>query len=166
MTDVLLFLAALVVHEAGHLLFAKLAGVPLVSFSLTPIGLRMRFDFSRCGYLSEAFVHAGGSVVGIFIGVLAALFSFRAARVFCGISLCFSAINLLPVRFFDGGGIIHALLSQFFLPDTVWRISRAVSIGTLVVLWTAILWGEMRAGANLALLCFICGALLSELFEK
>lgn len=166
MSDLFLLLAALAVHELGHYLCAKIAGVPLVSFSVTPIGLRLSFDFSCAGYLAEAFVHAGGSIFGILAGIIAAAFPIRAAHVFCGLSLSFGVINLLPVRFFDGGGIVSAILSQFFLPDTVWRVSRAVSLGVLSVLWAAVLWSEMRIGANLALLCFVCGAMLAELFQE
>lgn len=165
MSELLLLLAALAVHEAGHYLCAKLVGASLVSFSVTPIGLRLRFDFSRVGYLAEAFVHAGGSIVGMLAGIIAAAFPIRAAHVFCGISLSFGAINLLPVSFFDGGGIVSAILSQFFLPDTVWRVSRTVSFGVLSTLWAAVLWSELRVGANLALLCFVCGAMIAELFE-
>lgn len=165
MTEILLFFAAIVVHESGHFLAARLLHIPLVSFSVTPIGLRMRFDFSCAGYLSEAIVHAGGSIAGVIVGAATALVPLRAARIFCGISLCFSALNLLPISSLDGGGILSAVLSLALLPDAAWRIGRAVSLLTVLAMWGAVLWCELRVGANLALICFICALLLAEVTE-
>ena len=159
-------LAAVALHELGHILAARLVGAPLVSLSLKPIGLSMRFDFSRVGYAAEMFVHAGGSIAGIACALTAALLPCGSLRIFSGLSLCFAALNLLPIESFDGGGILRALLSLFLMPDTVWRVCRVFSIVTLVLLWAAVLWAELRIGANLALLCFMCGVLVCAVREK
>ncbi|MBQ4097591.1 MAG: M50 family metallopeptidase, partial [Clostridia bacterium] len=50
MRGIFLSLVAVLIHEMGHIVFAKLMGVPLVSFSVNPIGAAMRFDFTGVGY--------------------------------------------------------------------------------------------------------------------
>ena len=139
----------------GHIVFAKLMGVPLVSFSVNPIGASMRFDFTGVGYGREATVHLGGSAAGMLAALLVVLVLGDVGHSFCGISTVLSAINLLPIKGFDGGGVLFCILSAILLPDTAERISRAVSRVFLLLLWAAVLWIELRVGANLSLLAFV-----------
>ena len=166
MLGFVLVVSAIAVHELGHIAAAKLVKAPIVCVSLKPVGLSLRFDFSRVGYRAEAFVHSGGSIAGILCAVFASLLPWHGARIFSGLSFCFALLNLLPVMSFDGGGILSAALSAHFLPDTVWRVCRAVSALTLVFLWAAVLWAELRVGANLTLLFFVCGVIIGEMSNK
>lgn len=138
----------------GHLAAARLVGVPLVSFSVKPIGAALKFDFTGVSYAREAAVHLGGSVLGMLASLLAVLGG-AGGQFFCGISTVLSAVNLLPITGFDGGGILSCVLSSVLQPDTSARVSRAVSIVFLLLLWAAVLWIELRVGANLSLLAFV-----------
>ena len=163
MTFFVLLICAVAVHELGHVAAAKIVGVPLVTLSVRPIGLSLCFDFSHAAYSKEAFVHAGGCIAGVIAAVLAALLPFRAALTFSGLSLTLAALNLLPLRSFDGGALIGACLSSFLMPDTAWRVCRALSAVFTLILWIGALWIELRIGANIALLALVCAVLISEI---
>ena len=155
MSQLFLSFLAILTHEAGHIIVAKLVGVPRPELSVNPIGITMHFDFSRVGYLREAAVHAGGPAVGMLGAIISILMFGENCITFCGISAVLSVVNLLPIRGFDGGGILSCALSPLFLPDTAEKISRAISLVFLVLLWAAVLWIELRVGANLSLLAFV-----------
>ena len=155
MTLIILSFIALALHEAGHLALSRLIGVPLISFSAKPVGFSMKFDFSRVSYLGEAAVHLAGPVAGV-IGAVVALMIFRErGYTFFGISAVLSAVNLLPIAGFDGGGILFCILSSLFSPYTACRIFCILSGVSLLLLWAAVLWIELRVGANLSLLVFV-----------
>ena len=152
----IVLLAAIAVHELGHLAAAGLAGVNTFSGGICASGLRLSFDFSHVGYAAEALVHAGGSIAGVVTALTASLLPWRAALSYSGISLTLAALNLLPLSSFDGGALLSSVLSQFLMPDTAWRVCRVISALTLAVLWIAALWVELRIGANMVLLGFVC----------
>ena len=162
MKYLLAFLMAVAVHELGHIITARIFGVPLISVSGKTAGLSMAFDFSGVSFPKEAAVHMGGVAAGLLSAVLSCFLPYRFFRMFAGMSLSFGVLNLLPLSSFDGGGIVRAVLSQFFYPDTVWRITRIVSWITLILLWTAVLWAELRVQPNLGLIFFVIVIMVEE----
>ncbi len=146
---------AVLLHEIGHITAARLCGVPLVSLGWKGVGLSMQFDFSHVGYLKEALIHSGGAVFGVASAVVAVLLGERYYT-FAGISLILAAVNLYPLPVTDGGAIIRTVLSAFFLPDTAEKVTKAVFTLSLLALWSAVLWCELRVVPNLGLLLFVC----------
>ncbi|MBE6616587.1 MAG: hypothetical protein E7627_01395 [Ruminococcaceae bacterium] len=163
MRELILLLVALILHECGHILAASIMSIPVRSVNICAIGAAITFDFSRVGYAKEAIVHFSGPLFGIVSGIGAHLAFGESANYFAGVSVVLTALNLLPIRGFDGGGLLRCLLSLFFLPDTVWRICRGMSVISVLILWSGILWIELRAGVNLGLLIFIIGILLGKI---
>lgn len=166
MRETLSLLLALLWHEAGHLAAAKLCGTPLRSFELRFPGAAFTFDFSRAGYLREAAVHFGGPAAGLLAAWAAAAWFGGRASFFIGASLAAALVNLLPIEGFDGGGIVRCLLERFLPPDFAWRIGRAISVLAVLLLWAAVLWAELRLGANLSLLLFLTAVMLSVIPAK
>ena len=155
MGELVLSLVAIVLHEAGHIAAAKVVGAPVRSFSIKAVGASLRFDFCGISFGREALVHLGGPLTGGASAIIALLIFGERGRFFCGISTVLSAVNLLPIKGFDGGGVLSCVLASFCLPDRAERISSAVSFSFLMVLWAAVLWIELRVGANLSLLAFV-----------
>ena len=155
MIEGIFFLTAVLLHELGHLLCARLMGIPLTGCSVRACGALLTFDFSQTSYRREGCVHLAGAGMGLCSAVLAAAVFGDSAAYFSGISVTLAAVNLLPVRGFDGGGVLHCLLSAFFSPETADRIGRTVSLLVVLFLWTAVLWVELRVRADAALLCFV-----------
>lgn len=155
MTEFLWFLTAVLLHELGHILCARLLGIPLNGCSVRPCGALLTFDFSRTSYFREGCVHLAGAGTGILSAVLALRSFGEPAEIFSGISVVLAAVNLLPVRGFDGGGVLHCLLSAVLPPELSEKICRTVSLIVLLLLWTAVLWVELRVRADAAMLCFV-----------
>lgn len=155
MTETLLFLTAVFLHELGHILCARLLGIPLNGCSVRPCGALLTFDFSRTSYRREGCVHLAGAGMGLLTAAAALWIFGNKAEYFAGVSVVLAAVNLLPVRGFDGGGVLHCLLSSVLPPETSDGICRTVSLVVLLLLWTAVLWVELRVRADVAMLCFV-----------
>ncbi len=155
MTELLIIILAVFLHEAGHILAAKLFEIRINSLSLNPIGASLSFDFSSVGYLREGAVHIAGPLFGLLCAASAYIFFGSAAYRFLGISAVLSAVNLLPIIGLDGGALLKCILSLFFMPDSASVACRAVSHIFLIILWAGVLWIELRVGANLSLLAFV-----------
>ena len=155
MNECVLFLLAAFLHELGHILCARLLGVPLNGCSVRPCGAFLNFDFSRTSYRREGCVHLAGAGKGLITAAAAVWMFGEKAAYFSGISVVLAAVNLLPVRGFDGGGVLHCLLSAVLPPDQGEIVCRAVSLLVTLLLWTAVLWVELRVRADAAMLCFV-----------
>ncbi len=151
-THPFLLLAALLVHEGGHILAARLLGAPLLSFSSGVGGLSLTFDFSALSYPREMAILLSGSGMGLLTALLARLL--RPDLVyFSAVSVSLALLNLLPIRGLDGGEALHCLLRCFCLPDRACRIMRAVSLLAAASFWLGVLWIQLRVRPNLSLLC-------------
>ncbi len=155
MTEFFGTVLAVILHEAGHILVAKLFGIRVNSLSLNPIGASLSFDFSSVGYIREGLVHLAGPLFGILCAASTYIFFGSTMHYFFGISTVLSAVNLLPITGFDGGALLKCILSLFFTPDSVSGTCRVVSYIFLIILWAGVLWIELRVGANLSLLAFV-----------
>ncbi len=158
MRELLLFLTAAILHECGHLFCAALLNVPFSRLTFRPCGAVLTFDFSRTTYFRELCVHLAGGVFGTAVAVLVWMFSGNVT--FLGITVCLAAMNLLPIEGFDGGGVLHCLTVMMFSPATADTIGRAVSVTATLVLWTLVLWVELRVRATVTLLLFVLYILL------
>jgi len=159
--DFLSFLIAVAVHECGHLAVARVFGVPLRRFSVSCGGLLLSFDFSRVSYGKEALVHLGGPLFGVVLSVV-----FASDTAFSRLSLGLSLWNLLPLSSLDGGGIVRALSSVFLSPSVVSRLTKALAGVTLVSLWLAVLWVELRVTPRLTLLFCVFALTVGEIKKE
>jgi len=141
-----LLVAAIVIHEAGHVLSARSFGWRAPALRLRPCGLCLEYSGQHSPLQSLA-VALSGSFAGA-----AAAFVFFKSKSFFITSLGFSLLNLLPVRGLDGGEALLVILESFFLPDRAYCILRAFSVATVLLFFTVSLFVQMKAGANLTLL--------------
>lgn len=150
---ILPFLAAVLLHELGHLAGSIPAGIPLRRFSVGMLGLRLEFAVERSSYRQELMVLLSGSLFG-----LSTLLWIRdpAYRI-CALGL--NLANLLPVRGLDGGGILTCFLHRRMDGDRADRISRAVSGVCGVLFWIGGMWMVLRAGGSVTWM--LCGAVLA-----
>lgn len=139
-------LFALVLHEGTHIISAALLGFNTPRFSLTGAGARLSYCSER-GLFPSLFV----SLSGCLFGLLASLIPFLPLHL-RQYSIGLSVLNLLPISCLDGGVALLLILEAFMLPDRAYRISAAVSGGTVLFLWVLSTAVQLKAGANLSLL--------------
>ncbi len=156
--QVLSLMAALLAHEAAHVLSAKWAGICVAELELTPLGAAARLDgiWSEGALRAAAVALAGPLINFLLIGLTGALFYagfYVPAWSFLRANFLLMAVNLLPALPLDGGRVLCALLSGRL------GVRRAVLFGTIAgyllsaVLFLAALWRGIAEGIwNIALI--------------
>ena len=103
-----LFFAAAVLHELGHILVLRVLRIPICGLSLGGSGAALRADLT--GAAREAWAIFAGPGTNL-------LLLFCCRRLFPGFALCNLALavyNLLPVLPLDGGRLCAMLLPRLF----------------------------------------------------
>lgn len=151
----LLVICAAAVHEAGHLIFAKLLGVPLVRVKGSFFGMWLGYDFSNKSYLVQIIVSCAGAAFNVACaGII--LFCTKVNYVtafFVFSNLALALFNLMPVSRFDGIGVLRCLLLT--LTHDVCRadmVCRRVSQAFSVLFFIFTVYIQMRVGINLPML--------------
>ena len=142
---------AVLLHEAGHILAARLVKAPLTSLKCGIQGFSLSFDFSALSYGREFFILIAGSVSGLICAAAAYGFN-RNFVYFSVVSAVMAIVNLLPIRGLDGGEALACILDYFLLPEQSYRIAKAVSWIASLAFWMCVVWIQLRVHANLSLL--------------
>ena len=153
-------LIAAATHEFGHILAAKLCGVRLGKMDVGIFGARLSISGGIHSYGKEILVCAAGPFINLLCAYIAAVFlcvshfENDAVYLFILSSLCLAALNLLPIRTFDGGRIVTALLSKFFDTRVADTSVKILSFFSLFALWCISLYLILRTSASLSLFIF------------
>lgn len=146
--EALAMLPALFLHEAAHLLAARLCGLRVLEMELTPVGaaLRLQSPWSAGALRTLGTALAGPGANLALVCVLGALayagwLPAHAAALLIRPNLLLAAVNLLPALPLDGGRALCALLACRT------GAARAVRMGAL----GGYILGGSLAGAALAL---------------
>ena len=156
---------AVLLHEIGHMLCAKLLKIKIKSFELSLFGGRIKTQ-KEPSYVDELIFALGGPLAG-FVGFA---FTYKIALnnltiPFCQsflfpfsiISLCLSVFNLIPLTSLDGGRILKCSLCLLFSLDTADRILRITSFLTLLSLWLLSVYMMLKIanGVPMFIFCLI-----------
>ncbi len=134
-------LAALLLHESGHWMAARLCGVPITEVEITPLGGVMTVQNQEAISRRRQFLLALAGPVFSAAGCAAApalfsagVVSFANACAFAKANLFLLLFNLLPVLPLDGGQMLRAVLSRFFPAAAMTRMlnGAAAAIGLLL----------------------------------
>ena len=155
---------AILIHEFGHWLFAKLFNVKLKSFELSPLGARIE-TAHEISYKEEFFLALGGPLLGFisFAVVLPFAHQSNGALMFVVISLCINIFNLLPISTFDGGRILKCLALSVFSLKIAQKIIAITSFLTAFSLWLLSVYMLIKIGAGLSMLIF-CSIFFAKRF--
>ena len=132
-------------HEAGHILAAWLIGgeLPQIKFSIA--GIKLKY-YALAGAAQQITV----GLAGPFVNILMGLILYNKKR-FALISLGLGVVNLLPVSCLDGGNIFRAATEKLFLPQTAYRLNRAVSVATIILVFAVNCAVQLKYGTNISL---------------
>lgn len=161
--EVLLFLGAVALHEAGHVLALLRFGCRVRGVSLSFAGAGIETEDPYLSYKKEARIFLAGPLAGLF-GCLLAWFCLRlnftkGGMLFFSFNLLLSLFNLLPVKGLDGGEALFALLCRYGEERTAQRISELLHGLSLCFLLAVSLWVFSREkNASLFLLTLALAA--------
>lgn len=150
----LVFVAAVVVHECGHAAVIRLCGGKIQRVRLTAFGIELISHTALFSYPKDLAVHASGPFAGLLAAVVSALIARvthnEAFYVFAGANLVLSAFNLLPVNSLDGGGCVRALSMMYFGREAV--AVKVLHFIALAVIASLAVVAFVYGGFNVALL--------------
>ncbi len=159
-------ICAVSLHEAGHLVTAKILKIPLFEVDFTPFGIRMRFDLATAVTSKAVAVYLSGSIVSIAVGALVLFYASpdnKAVFAFGLVSLTLGLVNLMPVRNLDGGCVAESLLSTQLYPDTAYRISKTLSNVFVFLFWFATVYINLTDGINVSMITLSVYLIFSSL---
>lgn len=154
------FFLAAAIHESAHILCAFLLGMGLPRIKFDSAWIKL--EYRQCSLAwKKIMLCLSGPLAGILCGIV--FISFRSFSLF---SLSLAAINILPLSCFDGGGILREVCANFMLPDTAWKVTRAVSVITVIALWILSAVVQLTAGSNYTLLFLSTVLVVTVLTDK
>ena len=159
-------LAAITIHEAGHLLAACLLRLKPSGITADNIGIRLWFRDTSISYGKEIALCAAGPAANLLSLLLFLPLRGGEASFFFSISIALALLNLLPIEGFDGGRILHSTLSLFVAPMHADRVSDLFSFFFLFVLWCISIYLMMRTGNELSLFFFSASLFFRIFLQK
>lgn len=161
--EILLILAAVLIHEIAHIIMARLLGVRVAEVDLLPFGGQAKMedytglDPEQDIYLALAGPAASLSAAGIFYFLQEQIVS-SYLPMFININLFLGLFNLCPGLPMDGGHILRAVLSKFIGYKRA--TSRTAALGKVIALgimgWGGYQLYYQQGGVNF----IVVGALL------
>ena len=151
---------AVFIHELGHILAAKLLGIRLNELSIGMLGARIKTDGACCSYYSEAVLCSFGPLFNFSTALLVFIFCSlngtygEGARYFVNASLFLGGLNIMPIRTFDGGRILEALLLSLIPLEYVNAICGAISFIFIFSLWSASIYFLLIYSSSLGIFVF------------
>lgn len=154
-------LCAAAVHEAGHLLAGALCRIRFRELRLGLFGAGFLIsEQSLPTYRQEILISAAGPAVNFALAIpyllSGSLPGNALYREFILSCLILGGVNLLPIRDFDGGRILHSLLSLLFSPRAADRILSFTSAVCIFSLWVFSVYLLLRYTRSLSLFVFAC----------
>lgn len=159
-----LMILCYLIHEIGHLFFARLVGAKIRKIRGGVFKLAIGYDCADLSYKKEAIVCLGGVIFNFLFAILTMIFmkntEIRQFLIVCNLSL--GIMNLYPVSILDGGRIVKNVLLAIFSQEKAEKISRYVSFFSAFLLWLVATYLQLILSSNISLF-FISVFLLIQL---
>lgn len=162
--EILLILAAVLIHEMAHLIMARLLGIRVAEIDLLPFGGQAKMeDYTGLDPEQDIYLALSGPAASL---SAAAIFYFLQEQItspylpmFININLYLGLFNLCPGLPMDGGHILRAVLSKFIGYKRA--TSRTAALGKLIALGL-IAWGgyQLYYLQSIGMNFIVVGALL------
>jgi len=129
------FLAAVVIHELGHLAAMAVLSVETVKIELKASGIYIHRKEKILSSFKEGVVLLSGPAIGFAAAVLMKDKSHEFFRQ----SVILSAVNMLPIKGTDGGSLLRVLLpeTQFPKADVYIEITAALALAAAFIITAA-----------------------------
>ncbi len=160
-----LLISAYLIHELGHIFFARLMGADILKISGGVFHLSLSYDTKGISYLREAIVCLGGiifNLIACIIIYIANVSNNDTLSTFFVFNLSLAVMNLYPVSILDGGGVLKALILWKIRGDVAEKLHKWISFFFAILLWLLSVYIQIIFSSNISLL-FISIFLLIQL---
>ena len=147
---------AVTIHELGHILAAKLCGIDLGELKLGILGAAIIPQNTLFSYKKELILCIGGPAANIFSALAASPLKNSAPffNQFWIYSISLAALNLMPIKTFDGGRIFSSLLLYKLPVKTAEKILNAISFIFIFTLWSISVYLLLKISSSISLFVF------------
>lgn len=149
------------IHELGHIFFAKLTGAEIKKMRGGVFHLSISYNTNGLSYKKEALVCLGGIIFNLLFALFVFLINVQrndTLSTFVLLNLSLALMNLYPVSILDGGGILKALLLAKTREDVAEKICLIVSFVFAIIMWLVAVYLQIIFSANVSL--FLISVLL------
>ena len=150
----ILTLTAILLHDCGHLLAARLCRVKASGFSVDSLGARLTLVGTTLSYPHELIISASGPLANLLFLPLSRFLREENGSFFLSVSLALALLNLMPIKGFDGGRIFYCLAALFIDPTRAEQICALLSFFSLFILWCISVYLMIKMGADFSLFLF------------
>ena len=150
----LLLILAYLIHEIGHMFFAKLVGAKISKMSGGVFHLSISYSTLGVSYKKEALVCCGGIIFNVIFGLLALLINTTnndTVSAFSILNFSLGIMNLYPVSILDGGGILKSLLLSRLQESKADKICLSVSFIFAILMWLIAVYFQIIFSSNVSL---------------
>ncbi len=155
-------LAALI-HEMGHLLAAKYAKIPIRMLEIDLMGAQIYPAGAIATYKGEAILAGAGPLFSLLLALPAAQGSNAFSQALLTATLSFALFNLLPIKGFDGGRLLHAPVATKYGPEAAEKLLAVTTYLSLLLLFSLSSCLLLRYGES-ATLAVLSASLFARLF--
>ena len=129
-------MAAALFHEMGHLLAAKITKTPIRMLEIDLMGAQIYPAAAIASYKAEALLAGGGPLFSLLLALPSAWLGGAFFEALLTATLSFALFNLLPIRDFDGGRLLTALLAAHYGPQTARGVLSVTTYLSLLLLFS------------------------------
>ncbi len=155
-------------HELGHITFLLLKNNGKLHIRSTLSGFRIKRYLTH-SYIEDAWLYASGPIANILSAVLILSFPnlpYDYKELFISLNLVTAISNLLPIRTYDGYGIIFSLLMHYEAKDTFLSLLYIVSFFLTAILSFLSLYIVSRIGNSYWMAGLFIVMLVGEVSER
>ncbi len=161
-----LILAAIILHELGHIGAIYLFGGKIKKIKLRPVGITVITDGKLFNYAEDVIIALAGPFIGILTFILFKNSESSSLSFLSLFSLSLSVMNLLPIKKLDGGRAVLALLSSLVETSLAEKIASALSFVFMFFLWMTAIYITLMLKSNLSLYFVALWLFKSDFIDK
>ncbi len=162
---------AAAIHELGHIICAHFLKIKMSQMTIGILGARLNITESNISYKKEFLLCFSGPLANI-ISAISMIFLYHISKsdassiyilFYIVASFFLAALNLLPIKSFDGGRMLICVLASKIDLYKAEKIICYISFCIIFLLWIISMYLMLKLGTSLTLFVFST-ALFADLF--
>lgn len=151
----LMLVLSYVIHEIGHIFFARILGAQISKISGGVFRLSISYDTKNLSFFKEAIVCAGGIIFNLLFALVISLLNTSNNDTLSTLfvfNVSLALMNLYPISILDGGGILKALILSKIQGGVAEKVIKWMSFFFALLLWLISVYFQIVFSTNISLL--------------